>query len=268
MKLKALLLFNIKQNYGIFSIILGVLVMYLCVIINMYDPNGMEELIALAEFKMSSDMLTAFGFNIDVNSSLISMITSYFYGMLIYFILIIYVIMVSNRLVVEHVNKGSMAYLLATPHTRTKIATHQAIFFIVSIAILLIVLTIAGIVTSEASFPGLLDIKAFLLLNLGMFLLFGMFSGISFLSSCIFNETKNALSLGAGLPLGFIIIDILGNADPSLNFLHNFTIISLLDSDAIITGGSIIGSFIIMAVSTIALYVAAIRIFSKRDLSL
>ncbi len=268
MKLKSLLLFNIKQNYGIFSVILGVLVLYLSVIINMYDPNGLEELIALAKFKMSSDILTAFGFDIDKNATLIRLITSYFYGMLIYFVLIIYVIIVGNRMIVEHVNKGTMGYLLSTPHTRTKIASFQGLFFIIGVFLLLMILTIVAIVVSEISFPGLLDIKAFIMLNLGMFLLFGMFSGISFLSSCIFNETKNALALGAGLPLFFIIVNILRNVDPSLNFLKNFTIVSLLDSDAIISGGNYFGSFIIMFISSFALYFLGVKLFAKRDLSL
>lgn len=268
MKLKSLLIFDIKQSYGIFSVILGVMVMYLSVIINMYDPNGLDELIALAKFKMSSDLLTAFGFNIAQNASLISLITSYFYGMLIYFILIIYVIIVGNRMIVEHVNKNTMGYLLSTPHTRMKIASFQGVFFISGIFLLLLTLMIAGILFSEMSFPGLLDIKAFVMLNLGMFLLFGMFSGISFLSSCLFNETKNALALGAGLPLLFIIINILSNVDPSLNFLQNFTIVSLLKTDAIISGGSYLLSFLIMFASTFALYFAGIKIFAKRDLSL
>lgn len=268
MKLKSLLLFDIKQSYGIFAVILGFMVMYLSVIINMYDPNGLEELIALAKFKMSSDLIDAFGFNIEKNASLISLITSYFYGMLIYFILIIYVIIVGNRMIVEHVNKGTMGYLLSTPHTRTKIASFQGIFFIVGIFLLLLILMIVGIIVSEISFPSLLDIKAYIMLNLGMFLLFGMFSGISFLSSCSFNETKNALAIGAGLSLLFIMINILSNVDPSLNFLKNFTIVSLLDTDAIISGGSYLWSFVIMFVSSFVLYFIGINIFAKRDLSL
>jgi ABC-2 type transport system permease protein len=268
MKLKALLIFDIKQNYGIFAVIIGVMAMYLSIIINMYDPNGLDELIALAKFKMSSDLLTAFGFDIAQNASLISLITSYFYGMLIYFILVIYVIIVGNRMIVEHVNKGTMGYLLSTPHTRTKIASFQAMFFILGIFLLLLLLMLVGIIVSEISFPGLLDIKAFIMLNLGMFLLFGMFSGISFLSSCIFNDTKNALALGAGLPLLFIIINILSNVDPSLNFLQNLTIVSLLKTDTIISGGNYLTSFLIMFASSFALYFAGIKMFSKRDLSL
>jgi len=268
MKLKSLLLFDIKQNYGIFSVILGVMVLYLSVIINMYDPNGLEEIIALAKFKMSSDLLTAFGFDIEKNASLIRLITSYFYGMLIYFVLIIYVIIVGNRMIVEHVNKGTMGYLLSTPHTRAKIAGFQGLFFITGVFLLLMILTIVGIVVSEISFPGLLDIQAFIMLNLGMFLLFGMFSGISFLSSCVFNETKNALALGAGLPLFFIIVNILKNVDPSLNFLKNFTIVSLLDSDAIISGGNYFSGFLIMFISSVALYFIGVKVFAKRDLSI
>ncbi len=268
MKLSSLLKFNIKQNYGIFTIIAGVMILYVTVIINMYDPKGLDELIALANFKMSSELMTAFGFDIDINASLVTMIASYFYGMLIYFVLIIYIIMVSNRLMVEHVNKGSMAYLLSTPHTRIQIATFQALFFIISIALQILILTLVGWAASEASFPGLLDVKAFLMLNLGVFLLFAALSGISFLASCIFDETKNALALGAGLPLAFIIIDILGNVDEKLNVLHNFTLLTFFDADVIIANGEYAINFLIMAVITILLYVSGIWIFSKRDLSL
>lgn len=268
MKLSSLLKFNIKQNYGIFTIISGVMILYVTVIINMYDPKGLDELIALANFKMSSELMTAFGFNIEVNASLVTMVASYFYGMLIYFVLIIYVIMVSNRLMVEHVDKGSMAYLLSTPHTRIQIASFQAIFFILSIALQILILTLVGWAASEASFPGLLDVNAFLMLNLGVFLLFAALSSISFLASCIFNETKNALALGAGLPLAFIIIDILGNVDEKLNVLHNFTIITLFDANAIIANGAYLVNFLIMGAISILLYISGIWIFSKRDLSL
>lgn len=268
MKLTSLLKYNIKQNYGIFTIIAGVMVLYLTIIINMYDPNGLEELIALANFKMSADLMSAFGFNIDVNASLVTMISSYFYGMLIYFILIIYVIMVSNRLIVEHVNQGSMAYLLSTPHTRIRIASFQAMFFIVSIALQILILTLVAWGAAETSFPGYLDIKAFFMLNIGVFLLFAALSGISFLSSCLFNEPKNALTLGAGLPLAFIIIDILANVDEKLNVLHNFTLISLFDANTIIADGAYVGNFLIMAVIALILYGSGIWIFSKRDLSL
>lgn len=268
MKLISLLKYNIKQNYGIFAIISGVMILYLIAIINMYNPNGLDELIALANFKMSSELLTAFGFNIDINASLIQLIVSYFYSMLLYFTLIIYVIIVGNRLIAEHVNNGTMAYLLSTPNTRNSIACMQAGFFLITIALQLLLLAVSGIITAEISFPGYLDIKAYIILNIGVFLLFGVFSGISFLSSCIFNDTKNSLALGAGLPLAFIIINILANVDESFHFLRNFTVIPLLDTDAIIAGNGYIGKFAIMTLISSLLYISGICFFNKKDLSI
>lgn len=45
------------------------------------------------------------------------------------------------------------------------------------------------------------DWKAFLLINAGGLLLMFAVSGISFLSSCIFNLSKHSIALGAGVPL-------------------------------------------------------------------
>jgi len=268
MKLLSLLKYNIKQNYLVFIIICGVMILYLATIINMYDPNGLEELIALANYKMPPEVMAAFGFTIENNASLLHLINSFFYGMLLYFTLIIYVIIVGNRLIAEHVNNGTMAYLLSTPNTRSNVACMQAGFFLITILLQLILLTVSGVITSEISFPGYLDIQAYIILNIGVFLLFGVFSGISFFSSCIFNDTKNSLALGAGLPLAFIIISILANVDESLHFLRNFTVISLLDTDAIIAGNAYIGKFAVMALISSLLYISGIYIFTKKDLSI
>ena len=134
MKLLSLLKYNIKQNYLVFIIICGVMILYLATIINMYDPNGLEELIALANYKMPPEIMGAFGFTIENNASLLHLINSFFYGMLLYFTLIIYVIIVGDRLIAEHVNNGTMAYLLSTPNTRCNIACMQAGFFLITIA--------------------------------------------------------------------------------------------------------------------------------------
>lgn len=268
MKLLSLLKFDIKQNWGIFSIILGILLLYLLIFINMFDPNGLEKLQAIANLKMPPELLKAFGYEIETNASLISLVASFFYKMIVYFILIIYVIIVGNRLVVDHVNKGSMSYLLSSPHTRKSIVLTQSLFFLISIAIMIITLILSGIIAAETWFPGYLNIKAFITLNLGIFLVFSIFSGISFLASCIFNESKNALSLGAGLPLAFILINILGNSSESLDFLHYFTVISFINTDNIIAGTDILLPFSIMTLLAFGLYSSGIWLFYKRNLSI
>ena len=51
----------------------------------------------------------------------------------------------------------------------------------------------------EAMFPGELDIERFALLNLGLLGLHVFFGGLAFLCSCVFNETRLAAGVSAGL---------------------------------------------------------------------
>jgi ABC-2 type transport system permease protein len=53
---------------------------------------------------------------------------------------------------------------------------------------------LVGIAVSQAMFPSALDIDRFALLNLGALLLCFALSGIGFLASCLFKETRLALA--------------------------------------------------------------------------
>ena len=94
----------------------------------MYDPAGNEDLIAMASMKMSPEMLKAFGFTITPNVSLTSFLASYLYGMLMIIIPMIYTCICANRLVAQHTDKGSMAFLLSAPISRKRIVATQALF--------------------------------------------------------------------------------------------------------------------------------------------
>ena len=167
---KPLLKATIKQNYIIFLVIIAVLMLYLPIIITMFDPTTQDSLNDVLDM-MPQGLIAAMGFS-NIGAELIDFIGSYFYGFLILLLPMIYTIVACNRCIASHVDKGSMAYLLSTPNTRSKIARTQALFIIASTTIMMGITTIVGIVLSNASFPGELDIKAFLLLNLGALLLY------------------------------------------------------------------------------------------------
>lgn len=44
--------FDIKRNYILFLVITGVLLLYMNIIIGMYDPNGMEAMQKIASMKL------------------------------------------------------------------------------------------------------------------------------------------------------------------------------------------------------------------------
>lgn len=263
---KPLLKATAKQNYIVMLIILAVLMMYFSIIISMYDPESQEALEEMLKM-MPQELIAAMGFT-SLGNTLLSFIASYFYGFLILLLPMIYTIIVANRSIASHVDKGSMAYLLSTPNTRSKIARTQAFFLLVTITILIAFITIIGISLSAILFPGELDVLGFILLNLGALILYYALTGIGFFASCIFNDTKNSLALGAGLPVAFLLFKMIADVGEATSFLKYFSLFTLFNPANLIQGEDFILSLIALAVIAIIAYGAGIHFFSKRDLPL
>lgn len=263
---KPLLKATIKQNYIVFIIIVATLILYLPIIIMMYDPTVHDSLNDILQI-LPQGLIAAMGFNM-IGLTLLDFIASYFYGFLILLLPMIYTITVCNRCIASHVDKGSMAYILSTPNKRRKIAITQAIFIIVSTSLMIAFVTLVGIVLSNIMFPGELDVSAFLLLNLGTLLLYYAVTGIGFFASCLFNDTKNSLMIGAGLPVAFLVIQMISDIGEKTRFLKYFTLFTLFDPEKIIHGGSYIPNFITLLTISLVMYGLGIYVFDKKDLPL
>lgn len=257
---------TLKQNIFVFIIILAVMMIYLPTIISIYDPKSQDAINDMMKM-LPQQMTSAFGFS-ETSNTLISFIATYYYGFLILLLPMIYTIIVSNRSIAAHVDKGSMAYLLSTPNTRVKIAITQALYLILSISLLIILATLAGISFSQFLFPGKLDISRFILLNFGALLLYYAVTGISFFASSFFNETKNSLALGAGLPIAFLVIQMISNVGDKTEFFKYFTLYTLFDPAKIITGEGFAVQFSVLAAIGVIMYTSAVVVFKKRDLPL
>ncbi|MDV4149412.1 ABC transporter permease subunit [Clostridium sp. AL.422] len=257
---------EVKSNYKLFIIFAAVLTMYISVIIPMFDPEIGE---ALAEFeKAIPEMMAAFGMS-NPGATLIEFINTYLFGFLFIIFPMIFEIIIANKLIAKYVDSGSMAYLLATPNKKSKIAITQALFMLISIGILIFFITLVGIISSEVNFPGELDIKKYILMNIGLYCLHISISGLAFFASCISNDTKLSYSISAGVPIGFFIIQLLANMGGKLENFKYFTIFTLLDTDKLIKGNvSAIWMIIVLLVVGIILYIAGILRFNKRDLPL
>lgn len=257
---------EIKSNYKLFIIFAAVLTMYIYVIIPMFDPEIGE---VLAEFeKAMPEMMAAFGMT-NSGTTLIEFINTYLFGFLFIVFPMIFEIIIANKLIAKYVDSGSMAYLLATPNKRRKIAITQGLFLLLSIGTLILFITLVGIISSEVYFPGELDIKKYILLNIGLYCLHISISGLGFFASCISNDTKLSYSLSAGIPIGFFIIQLLANMGGKLENFKYFTIFSLFNTDKLIKGESSgIWMFIILLLIGVILYTIGILRFDKRDLPL
>jgi ABC-2 type transport system permease protein len=258
---------DIRSNYVIFIIFVAILMMYLSIITNMYDPEVIGAMEAYIEL-LPQEMVRAMNFRMN-EPNLTGFLAGYFYGFLILLFPMIYTAIMANRVISSYIDSGSMGFLLSTPNPRWKIALTQAIFLIGSVKLLLLATMLVGIVMSEALYPGMLDIWRFVLLNIGAILLYFAISGIGFFASCLFNETRFSLALGAGLPVLFLLMRMLGDVSPELAMVSNASLLSLFNTEAILAlDSSVVPSFIALFVIGIVLYAAGIVVFSKKDLPL
>lgn len=145
---------------------------------------------------------------------------------------------INHRIIASHVDKGSMAYLLSTPNSRVKIAFTQAVSGLASITLFFIVTTSFAIVVSEVMFPGLLETGKFIMLNIYALLMYYAIGGIGFFASCIANESKLSLSIGVGVPVTFLVLQMLGNAGEKFSWLKNLSLYTLFNPNKLIEGSS------------------------------
>lgn len=112
------------------------------------------------------------------------------------------------------------------------------------------------------------DAFDFLMMNVGILLLMFAVSGISFLASCIFNLSKYSLALGAGLPFAFLVLNLMSTVNTTLEPLKFFSLMTLFDTQQIMSAGTYVPQFVILGVIGIVLYVFGIRLFKRKDLPL
>lgn len=255
---------GLQGSWKMLLIFASVITMYFTIIISMFDPALGS---ALNEFaKAMPELMTIVGMN-PVSAELVSFLEAYLYGFIMLVFPMLFCILSANKLMARHVDHGSMTYLVAAPVRRETVALTQINVMVTGLIMLVSYATLLGIVNCEISFPGKLDIGKFILLNIGVLSLQLFIGGICFLCSCIFNDCKSAVGIGAGIPtLGFIL-QMMGNAGKELENIKYTTFFTLFDSDGIISGkaGALAGMFALFA-GAIILFTAAIIVFSRKDL--
>ena len=251
---KSILKQSIKNNWKLWAILTGILCFFITV----------TTFAAMSGGDMGPPRAEG-GRGVNV----MNMYEAMFFGMMGIMMLLIYAIAAGNKLVASEVDKGTMSFTLNTPTTRKQIIFSKVLFYITSIVLMAVLMglfgTVASLITGTEIDYGTLWMMVF------GFILFGLAtSSICFAASCWFNKGGQSLLIGAGLPVGFYLLNafsglltINGN-----EFLKYFSINTLFDTAAIATGSGFIIQFIAMGVIAIALYFVGIRKFLRKDLPL
>lgn len=264
---KQMLKVNAKgiMNYAIGS------AFYILLMIGLYPgiAGSSKELNDLVK-AMPEEVSSAFNLTTGFESAE-AFISGEYYGLILVLILSIVCVQLSTRLMAGMVDKGSMAYLLATPTTRVKVAATQALVVITALAVIMGVTTLAGFagnawfLGSSYSFDG----GRFAQLNLIAFLLFFAVSGLTFLVSCVSNDEKKALGLAGLIAFGFFSLDLLVKISPSLDWMKYFTLFTLYRPAEIVGGqAQWAGISLVLLAAGVLGFALGIVLFKRRDLPL
>lgn len=257
---------TLKRNWVLLLIFFGVLTMYMTVMLSMFNPEDMAGLMLMIE-AFPAGLSAAMGFD-QIPTDLTGYLASWLYGMLMIGFPMVYSIILGNGLVAKMVDNGSFAYLLSTPVPRVKIIITQGIYALGSMLVLFAALFAVGVLSAEAMFPGALDITAFFRLNVTTMLVNMVVMMIVFFFSCLFNETKHSLSFGAGVPIGFLLLNMLGGSAPDLRFLADASIFGFYSPMRLAAGESVLAINLLYIGIIAVLFAAATLIFDKKRLPL
>ncbi|ODG93531.1 MULTISPECIES: ABC transporter permease subunit [Bacillaceae] len=257
---KSLFIRLVKLNLKVFSIIAGALSLLIVIVMSVFTPETMQN---IAQTSMDAPV-NPLG---DI-TTLIAFVANQYFGNFVLIFAMIYSIIIGNKLIAEQVDKGSMAFHLSTPITRTQYTFTSIIFFVLSLVVMFGLIFVVGYGVAELVQPGELPVNKFFILTLGSLVLNLAISSITFFASCLFNRSSYSLALGAGLTVFFYATNMLSGMNDSLEFLRNVSIITLYDSTAIIQNGSYGGQLFILVGLSLLLYFMGVVVFKRKDLPL
>lgn len=257
---------EIQSNWILLVIFLAVLSIYSVMITMMFDPKLGDSLRMMAE--SMPQIFAAFGMA-DVGTTLLEFVNGYLYGMLLIAFPGVYIIILANRLVAKYVDNGSMAYLLAAPEKRSKIALTQCIFMLLSLVLMVLYCTALILAVSEMMFPGEMDAAGFMRVNIGLLGLLVFFAGACFCASCCCNESKTSSAVSTTVIVYSILVQMISQAGEMFESVKYATPLTLFDVGGLSAGDASAWTAcaVLYAAGVVLMGVGIVR-FSKRDLPL
>ncbi|CAM4513319.1 ABC-2 type transport system permease protein [Paenibacillus endophyticus] len=262
---RALFLSTVQRTYRLFAIFTALILFYLLVIMGMYTSSLETDPFAM----LPEAMRNALGISAGLHG-MTGFIATGFYGVTFVVFMIILCIIAANQLMANLVDRGSMAYFLATPISRRKIALTQAAVLLSGLFLLTSITTVVGLIVG----PILNDQDdfnriAFIQINVMGFLLFFAISGYAFFFSTLFNESKQSLLSSGALSVVFYMFQLLSNMSNDLKWLGRFTVLTFFKPAEIAVGSAnLLPSIIGLGMIGLLFYWGAIYVFKRRDLPL
>ncbi|NLD25792.1 MAG: ABC transporter permease subunit [Acholeplasmataceae bacterium] len=258
---------EMKSNLMVFLIFLGLSMLYGIIVTELFDPAIENQSWIEMLRDIYPEMLDFVGFNIGNLTNYQYFISGYLYGMLFIIFGLIFANILSNRLLFRYIDRGSIAFLLATPNSRTKIISTQIKVLGTYLSMMALSMYLIVSVFGEIFNPSYVDFGKLLYLNISFFLLLCFISAIMALCHSLL-DGKIAVGSSIGIPVFFFFLKLISNLGEQYEFVSYFTPFSLFDPILCVNYDGL--SFVyngILIVLTAILYGLTIYGFNKRDLS-
>ncbi|SFJ64241.1 ABC-2 transporter permease [Thermoflavimicrobium dichotomicum] len=255
------------KNIASFSLIL---VLYEWLMISLYPTITKKININEIYQNLPEELRNSFGLQYGIHS-LNDLLSVYIYNFLFLFIMMAYCIFAATRLMSHLVDRGSMAYLLATPASRVQVATTQAFVLAAGVFLISFLTTLGGITGTPLFIENPdWDPDRFIQLNLIGFLLFLFISSYCFLFSSLLNDEKKTLGIAAILTLLFYGCDQAAKISDKAEWLQYMTPFSLFRAQEIVSGKyeHLSTTCIGLILASLILFTLGVIIFRKRNLPL
>lgn len=257
---------ELKNSLKLGLIFAAVLTMYVVIMINLYDPNMRSALDKFA--KTMPQLMAALGIR-PGSTGLLGFLMTYLYGFILLIFPMLFTVIRANGLIARYVERGSIVTLLAAPVKRSTVALTQLTVLISGLTLLLLYTTCLELILAKSVFPQETLGSGLLRLNLGLWAMQMLIAGISFSASCLFNDSRLSLGVGAGLPALMLLLQMLADTSPKVEKLRLLTFFSLYDPQALAAGESAawlsIGILLLLAVLFMGL---AVVVFDRKDLQI
>lgn len=254
---------QVKASMPALCAIFAVLVLYIVSIVYMFDPETAQ---MLDDLKAAMpELFEAFGMNNDT-STLTGFALNYLYGFLFTLLPLIFIMMLAHRMYVRSQSSGELAYILATPHSRLKIALTLLAASVSALLLMLLLVTVSEIGVMSALHGDELEIEPILRANIGLGALWLFMLSVMSLSSVSFTRPSMALWTGGGFCLVSFLFSMAGQLGDELELLRKLSFFTLFDGYGLAasTAEAWTGAAILAALACLVFAVFAL-IFRRRD---
>ncbi|AEB07764.1 hypothetical protein Corgl_1665 [Coriobacterium glomerans PW2] len=262
--IRALFAREIRASLTVVGIFAAVIAVYVAMVMSMFDPKLVGTLDEMAA--SMPQIFAAFGMSTHA-TTLIGFMLNYLYGFLLTVLPLALIMLLVNRLIIRHLDRGSMAYLLATPMSRKTIVLSMAGVLAATLIGLLCAITGVELACAATMLPGKLAVAPLVRANAGLFALWIFFSGVCFLSACALPGAGAARWCGGSLCILFLLMQMISQVGDRFEFLKNVNPLTLFDCYGLAAAdGASIAHAALLGAGGIALLGVAIVVFDRRDL--